>query len=78
MVTLPNNPQEFRVRAKLYAYLANTAEIPEDKEHFGSLANSLMKLADDIEGALILLRTLDDIEIDEPQSGDEDEYSEAA
>ncbi len=51
MVTIPNNPRECREQAQLYAYLASTAEMPEDKEHFGSLAESWMRLAAEIDGA---------------------------
>jgi hypothetical protein len=77
MVTLPNNPEECREQARLYAYLASTTEVPESKEHFASLAESWMRLAAEIEGAQILLRALGQIEFGEAQL-DEDQYSEAA
>ena len=41
MLTIPNNPRECREQAELYSYLAGTAEITEDKEHFASLAELL-------------------------------------
>jgi hypothetical protein len=47
--------RECREQAQLYAYLANTAETPEDKEHFATLAESWLRLAAEIEGAQILL-----------------------
>ena len=78
VVTIPNNPRECREQAQFYAYLASTAEMPEDKEHFGSLAESWMRLAGEIEGALSLLNALDEIELDKPKYIDGDEYSEAA
>jgi hypothetical protein len=77
MVTLPNNPRECREQADLYANLASAAEIPEDREHFASLAESWIGLAAEIEGAQILLKALDQIEFDKPEL-DEAEYSEAA
>ena len=76
--TLPDNPRECREQAQLYDYLARTAEIPADKEHFASLAASWMRLAAEIEGALALLNALNEIELDEPKSVDEPGYSEAA
>jgi hypothetical protein len=77
VVPIPNNPRECREQAQLYAYLASTAEIPEDKEHFASLAESWINLAAEIEGALVLLSALDQIKFEDPHF-DEAEYSEAA
>ncbi len=77
MVTIPNNPKECREQAQLYAYLAGIAEIPEDKEHFSSLAESWINLAAEIEGAQVLLSALDQIKFEDLHC-DEAEYSEAA
>jgi hypothetical protein len=55
VVTIPNNPRECREQAQLYGYLASTTEIPEDNEHFASLAESWMRLAAEIDGARNLL-----------------------
>ena len=78
MLTIPNNPRECREQAELYTYLASTAELAEDKDHFASLAESWMSLAAEIEGALNLLNALDEIELDVPKYIDGDGYSEAA
>jgi hypothetical protein len=78
MMTLPNDPRECREQAQLYAYLASTSEVREDKEHFASLAESWIRLAAEIEGAIIVLTALEQIELDEPKYFDEAEYSDAA
>jgi hypothetical protein len=68
-------PHVCRVQAQLYADLANAAKLVEDKEHFASLADGWARLAAEIEDALGLRTSLEQIDVAEPNYF---EYSDAA
>jgi hypothetical protein len=63
---LPGDPNECRQHARRYAELARTANTPEIREHFANLASSWLNLAKEVEGAQAFLRTMDEIEAEEP------------
>jgi hypothetical protein len=73
MVTLPNNAGECHDHAQCCANLARTSATAEDREQFASLATSWIRLAAEIEGALVVLNALDQIEFDKPKYFDETE-----
>jgi hypothetical protein len=57
---MPGDPKECRQHALTCARLAQTSAIPQARERFASLANTWVRLAEDLERTLALLETFDD------------------
>ena len=57
---MPGDPKECRQHALTCARLAQTLASPQARERFASLANTWLRLADDLERTLALLETFDD------------------
>jgi hypothetical protein len=58
---MPGDPKECREHARRCAELACTADTPEAKDHFASLATSWIKIAAELESAQALLDALDGV-----------------
>ena len=57
---MPGDPKECRQHALTCVRLAQTSASPQAREQFASLANTWLKLADDLEQAQAFLSAMDD------------------
>jgi hypothetical protein len=57
---MPGDPKECRQHALTCVRLAQTSASPQARERFASLANTWLRLAEDLERTLALLGTFDD------------------
>ncbi len=66
---MPGDPKECRQHAVACLRLAQTAASPEAREHFASIANTWLKLADELETTKALLAALNEDEQELRRSG---------
>jgi hypothetical protein len=63
---MPGDPEQCRLNAARYLKLAEHAKNPERRQRFVALAETWAKLAAENESEQALLRTLSELEFDEP------------